>query len=66
MTWRPISEYEKSAFEGETVQLSDDDGNECVGEWGWVEEYWDGYECAWHEGDYEPLTWEPTKFRPLY
>lgn len=71
--WQDIDSYKQDLWNGEVVELRDDDGNQAVGSWGYEDESWNsatGEEYiwgAWHKGedDFEPLGFDPTQWRTL-
>lgn len=63
--WQPIETYRMDPWDSDVVLLRDDDGHESKGSWGWDDEDWDGYTCAWHKDDgLDPLGFEPTHWKP--
>lgn len=63
--WQPIDTYEQKDWDGDVVHLLGENGEESLGCWGWDEEHYNGYSCAWHKDDtLDPLGFEPTHWKP--
>lgn len=63
--WLDIDTYEQRLWDGDEVELRDDEGHEGVGSWGFEDESWDSVWGAWHNENGDLLGFEPTHWRPL-